>query len=140
VFYEPQMIKGEPYVRKRKANNGNKPNNHKLGVISESVTVNTGERYPSTVQYFQQKWRRQDQKHPTQKPVPLLEWLIKSYCCKGGVVLDSCAGCGTTGLAAINVNRDFICIELEPEYFGVMQRDLKEAAEKKEGVSLCILE
>ena len=70
VNYYPQMEDGEPYKRTRKVNNGDKPNNHKLGVTSESETVNTGYRYPSTVQFFQQKWRRQDQIHPTQKLIP----------------------------------------------------------------------
>lgn len=64
VKYNPQLVEGKPYYRKRKANNGDKPNNHKLGVVSESETKNDGFRYPSTVQFFQQKWRRQDQVHP----------------------------------------------------------------------------
>jgi len=116
VVYNPQLVEGEPYYRKRKANKGDKKNNHKLGVVNESETINTGFRYPSSVQFFQQKWRRQDQLHSTQKPVKLIEWLIKSHTNEGDMVLDNTAGSGTTGVACINLNRDFILIEKELEY------------------------
>ena len=117
VKYNPQLEEGEPYYRKRKANNGDKPNNHKLGVVSESETINTGFRYPSTVQYFQQKWRRQDQKHPTEKPVELMEWLVKSYSNEGDTVLDSCMGSCPVGVACEKLNRNFIGIENDAEHF-----------------------
>lgn len=119
IKYNPQLEDGEPYYRKRKANNGNNPNNHKLGVISESETINTGFRYPSTVQFFQQKWRRQDQIHPTQKPIELLEWLIRSYSNENDIVLDNTMGSCTTGVACLNTNRNFIGIELDNKYFNI---------------------
>jgi site-specific DNA-methyltransferase (adenine-specific) len=121
VVYNPQLEEGEPYYRKRKANKGDKPNNHKLGVTSESETKNDGFRYPSTVQFFQQKWRRQDQVHPTQKPVPLLQWLVRSFTNEGDIVLDNTAGSGSLGLACIEENRDFILIEKEPNYYEVIK-------------------
>jgi site-specific DNA-methyltransferase (adenine-specific) len=127
VNYYPQMEEGEPYKRTRKVNNGDKPNNHKLGVTSESETVNTGYRYPSTVQFFQQRWRRQDQVHPTQKPVALMEYLIKTYSNEGDVVLDFCAGSGTTGVAAKNLNRDFIGIEMDEGYFKIASSRIADA-------------
>jgi len=117
IKYNPQLLKGEPYYRKRKANNGNKPNNHQLGVVSESETINDGFRYPSTVQFFQQKWRRQDQLHPTQKPVSLFEYLIRTYTNEGDIVLDNCSGSGTTAIAAINTNRNYICMEKDQKYY-----------------------
>ena len=117
--YYPQIVKGEPYYRKRKKNSGGKPNNHKLGVVSESETINTGFRYPGTVQFFQQKWRRQDQLHPTQKPVTLMEYLIKTYTNEGETVLDFAMGSGTTGVACKNLNRSFIGIELDKKYFEI---------------------
>ena len=119
VNYYPIMREGTPYYRKRKANNGTKPNNHKLGVISESETINNGFRYPETVIFFQQKWRRQDQYHPTQKPVALLEYLIKTYTNEGKAVLDNCMGSGSTGVACVNTNRNFIGIELDENYFNI---------------------
>ena len=127
VNYYPQMEEGEPYKRTRKVNNGDKPNNHKLGVTSESETVNTGYRYPSTVQFFQQRWRRQDQVHPTQKPVALMEYLIKTYSNEGMTVLDFCAGSGTTGVAAKNLNRNFIGIEMDEGYFKIAQERIEKA-------------
>ncbi len=117
VIYNPQLEKGEPYYRKRKANKGDKPNNHNLGVVSVSETVNDGFRYPSTVQYFQQKWRRQDQLHSTQKPVELIEWLIKSYSNEKDIVLDNTFGSGTCAIACINTNRNFIGIEKDKKHF-----------------------
>ena len=117
INYYPIMREGTPYYRKRKANDGTKPNNHNLGVVSESETINTGYRYPETVIFFQQKWRRQDQLHPTQKPVELLEYLIKTYTNEGETVLDNCMGSGSTGVACINTGRKFIGIELDKLYF-----------------------
>ena len=127
VNYYPQMEEGEPYKRTRKVNNGDKPNNHKLGVTSESETINTGYRYPSTVQFFQQKWRRQDQVHPTQKPVALMEYLIKTYSNEGDTVLDFTMGSGTTGVACVNTNRKFIGIEQDEGYFKIAQDRIQAA-------------
>lgn len=131
VTYNPQLEEGEPYYRKRKANKGDKPNNHKLGVISESETNNDGFRYPSTVQFFQQKWRRQDQLHSTQKPVELIEWLIKSYSNNGNTVLDNCMGSGTTAIACINTDRSFIGIENDEKYFGISEKRVEEKRKEK---------
>ena len=78
------------------------------------------------MQFFQQKWRRQDQLHPTQKPVDLLEWLIKSYTNEHDVVLDNCMGSGSTGIACLNTNRDFIGMELNEEYFSVAKTRIEE--------------
>ena len=125
INYYPQMEEGEPYKRTRKANKGDRPNNHNLGVTSESETVNTGYRYPSTVQYFQQKWRRQDQVHPTQKPVELMEYLIKTYTNEGMTTLDFAMGSGTTGVAAKNLNRNFIGIELDETYFNIAKQRIE---------------
>ena len=125
VFYYPVMREGEPYYRHRKANNGDKPNNHKLGVISDSETYNKGERYPETVIFFQQKWRRQDQLHPMQKPVELLEYLIRTYTNEGDTVLDNCMGSGSTGVAAKNLNRNFYGIELDEHYFEIARNRIE---------------
>lgn len=130
VVYNPQLEKGEPYYRKRKANKGDKPNNHKLGVISESETTNDGFRYPSTVQFFQQKWRRQDQLHSTQKPVALLEYLIKTYTNENETILDNCMGSGSTGVACINAGRNFIGIEKDEKYFEIAKKRIEEAYDR----------
>lgn len=65
--------------------------------------------------------------HPTQKPVALFEYLIKTYTNEGDTVLDNCAGSGTTGVACINTNRNYILMEKEPTYVEIIQRRLAEA-------------
>lgn len=62
--------------------------------------------------------------HPTQKPVALFEYLIKTYTNEGDIVLDNCAGSGTTGVACQNLKRDFILIEKEPEYVEIIKKRL----------------
>jgi site-specific DNA-methyltransferase (adenine-specific) len=64
--------------------------------------------------------------HPTQKPVALLEYLIKTYSNEGDIVLDNCMGSGSTGVACLNTNRNFIGMELNEEYFNIAKNRLKE--------------
>ena len=64
--------------------------------------------------------------HPTQKPVKLLEYLIKTYTDKGDLVLDFTMGSGSTGVAALNTNRRFIGIELDEKYFNIAKQRIKE--------------
>ena len=63
--------------------------------------------------------------HPTQKPVALCEYLIKTYTNEGDVVLDNCMGSGTTGVACLNTKRDFIGIELDTEYFNIAKKRIE---------------
>jgi len=63
--------------------------------------------------------------HPTQKPVALFEYLIKTYTNEGDMVLDNCAGSGTTGVACQNLNRDYILIEKEPKYHEIILKRLE---------------
>lgn len=65
--------------------------------------------------------------HPTQKPVPLLEYLIKTYTNEGETVLDNCMGSGSTGVACVNTNRNFIGIELDEHYFRIAEKRIDEA-------------
>ena len=64
--------------------------------------------------------------HPTQKPVALFEYLIRTYTNEGDLVLDSCAGSGTTGVAAINTKRNYILIEKEQKYYDIIMKRLEE--------------
>ncbi len=119
--YNPILTEGKAYTRTHGIAECD-INNHGMGFNKkEVVSVNTGFRYPITVQKFQQKWRRQDQVHPTQKPVELLEYLIKTYTNEEEVVLDNCMGSGSTGVAAVNTNRRFIGIEKDEAYFKIAQ-------------------
>ena len=88
AYYEPQMQIGTPYKRKYTPN---KVNNLGFG-IKGVQTDNKGTRHPTTILDFPQKWRRQDQLHPTQKPVELMEFLVTSYCPENGLVLDFTMG------------------------------------------------
>ena len=65
--------------------------------------------------------------HPTQKPVSLLEYLIKTYTNEGDVVLDNCMGSGSTGVACKNLNRNFIGIELDENYFNIAKERIDKA-------------
>lgn len=125
AVYNPQMTYGEPYKRIRDRAYVEK-NNHKYH-IKNVHTVNCGERHPISVQYFPQKWRRQDQAHPAQKPVELIEWLIRSYSNEGDTVLDNTMGSGTTMVACVNTNRKGIGIELEKEYYDIAVKRVKDA-------------
>ncbi len=63
--------------------------------------------------------------HPTQKPVPLFEYLIKTYTNEGDLVLDNCMGSGTTGVACVNLNRNFIGMELDVGYFNIAKERIE---------------
>ena len=83
---------------------------------------NNGTRYPRSVRYFKTaEAEKTGALHPTQKPVALMEYLIKTYTVKGQVVLDFTMGSGTTGVAAVRTGRRFIGIELDAEYFKLAQ-------------------
>ena len=74
--------------------------------------------------------------HPTQKPVALFEYLIKTYTNEGETVLDNCMGSGTTGVACINTNRNFIGIELDDKYFEIAKQRISEAQNKPEQITM----
>lgn len=82
-------------------------------MFNETTTINEGMRYPTRTLYVKQ----QRGLHPTQKPVELFEYLIKTYTNEGETVLDNCAGSGTTAVAAENTGRKWICIEQDPAYY-----------------------
>jgi site-specific DNA-methyltransferase (adenine-specific) len=119
ITYNPQMEKGKPYtdVRKKPTNvfNGNE---HKYGFSGNTVNVvNNGTRYPKSVITLRNPNRKGQ--HPTQKPVDLMEYLIKTYTNEGETVLDNCMGSGTTAIAAYNTGRNFIGIEKEKRYVDI---------------------
>src|SRR5699024_9428216 len=92
------------------------------GGMTKTKTIHlkneSGKRYPRTVQYFKTA-EREGKLHPTQKPVALLEYLIKTYTQENETVLDFTMGSGSTGVAAKNLNRKFIGIELDETYFQI---------------------
>ena len=94
----------------------------------EYISKYTG--YPKSILEFQNERK---QIHPTQKPVKLLEYLIKTYTIEGNLVLDNCMGSGSTGVACVNTNRNFIGIELEEKYFNIAKERINTAYGKEEG-------
>lgn len=116
--YNPQMSEGKPYVKKA-VSNGDGKNYGKFDRVGQ-INVNEGTRFPRSVIKFSND--NHNSLHPTQKPVDLLEYLIKTYTNEGDVVLDSCMGSGSTGVAALNCERKFIGIELDPNYFAIAER------------------
>lgn len=93
---------------------------------SVNTTYDSTERYPRDVVKFKTD-KQKSALHPTQKPVALMEYLIKTYTNEGDLVLDSCMGSGTTGVACVNTNRNFIGIELEDKYFEIAKQRIEEA-------------
>ena len=80
--------------------------------------------YPRSVLYFN---RENKPLHPTQKPVKLCEYLIKTYTNVNDTVLDNCMGVGTTGVACVNTNRNFIGIEIDAKYFAIAEERIEKA-------------
>ena len=85
-----------------------------------------GKRYPVDVVKFN-NGNNKDRKHPTQKPVDLLEYLINTYTNEGETVLDFTAGSGSTGVACVNTNRNFIGIELDEGYFNIAKERIEKS-------------
>lgn len=79
---------------------------------------------PKSILYYD-TGKRQHLVHPTQKPISLCEWLIKTYTNEGEAVLDNCMGSGSTGVACVNTNRKFIGIELDEHYFGIAKERIE---------------
>ena len=120
--YFPQMTEGEPYIRTQSSPNSGKLNHtaskSNLDFVG-SVIKNNGVRYPRSVVKFSH--HNVGLYHPTQKPVELMEYLIKTYTNEGETVLDFTMGSGTTGIACVNLNRSFIGIEMDDYYFEVAE-------------------
>lgn len=119
--YNPQMWYSTPY-------SGFSSEKSKIGEVygernSKHRDNPEGSRYPKTILRFKQEKGF----HPTQKPVALMEYLINTYTDEGNVVLDNTMGSGSTGVAAVNLNRDFIGVELNKEYFDVAKERIDKA-------------
>jgi site-specific DNA-methyltransferase (adenine-specific) len=121
VKYNPQMVLMD---KPQKGKNVESSRTTIMGgrTTKESKTIIRTHKYPKTIitQGISGKYH-----HPTQKPVALFEYLIKTYTNEGDLVLDNCAGSGTTGVACKNTNRNYILIEKEPEYIDIINKRLE---------------
>ena len=125
--YNPQMILGENPSHKRGKKNELKGITQTKGMIygkyviyDKTPSTQTNMKYPTSIVTIQNKV--QGNLHPTQKPVELIEWLIKTYSNENDLILDNCMGCGTTAIACKNLNRKFIGIELDEKYYEIAKR------------------
>lgn len=121
--YNPQMEAGKPYIKKA-VTNGDGKNYGKFDRVGE-IAVNEGTRFPRSVIKISNDNHKS--LHPTQKPVELLEWLIRTYTNENETILDNCMGSGSTGVACINTNRKFIGMELDNTYFEIAKKRIEEA-------------
>jgi site-specific DNA-methyltransferase (adenine-specific) len=115
-IYNPQMVDGKPYD-KGKAHRPTEVYREQKGEIH--VKNDSGQRYPRSVQYFKTAESEGVVYHPTQKPISLMEWLIKTYTNEGDIVLDNCIGSGTTAIACIRTNRKYIGIDIDESYINI---------------------
>lgn len=122
--YNPQMVSYTGKPRTNKVKNG------RLGkLVDDNMKKvveykDTGFRYPTQILKFQRDCLKSNL-HPTQKPIALLEYLIKTYTNENDMVLDNCMGSGSTGVACLNTNRHFIGIEIEENYFKIAENRIK---------------
>ncbi len=150
--YNPQKYQlTQEYIQKHSVPIGQKRKNSSFAITSGKFVgtvskeafekysyTDTGERYPTDVIKFS-NWNgslfgnnSKAVEHPTQKPLPLLEYLIKTYSNKGDVVLDNCMGVGTTGVACKNLSRNFIGFELREDYFEIAKDSINKALKGEE--------
>lgn len=130
--YNPQFTKGQPLHSKGSAYKKKEQVNQNYGEydITDDSRAGSTDKYPSSI-LICQKPHPSIAKHRTEKPIELLEYLIKTYTNKRDTVLDNCMGAGGTGIAAINTGRNFIGIELDDIYFKIAEERIKNEEAKQ---------
>lgn len=125
-IYIPQGLKEINKIKVRKETDRSRDSIYNFDSLNKKY-MSKYTNYPKNTLYFS---KETNHLHPTQKPVDLLEYLIKTYTKEGNVVLDNCIGSGSTGVAAANTNRKFIGIELNEEYFKIAKNRIEIAYSK----------
>ena len=130
--YNPQMIK-KSYLDKR-TKSGQIENvdvYNSFTKVDRQIDVTDG--YPKTIQYFATPFKGgEGGKHPTQKPISLMEYLVKTYTNEGETVLDNTMGSGSTMVACVSTNRNGIGIEMDENYFNIAKKRVEEKKEEKD--------
>jgi site-specific DNA-methyltransferase (adenine-specific) len=128
--YNPQFYEGKPYkINRKKPNLGSVYG--KTGFKESFTNINDGKRYPKTIIKFNREYGL----HPTQKPVKLFEYLIRTYTNENNIVLDNCIGSGTTAIACINSKRNYIGIEKDKEIFEKAENRINKYKSEKLNIS-----
>lgn len=139
--YNPQMTEGEAYdkgVRKDQCTGS-------YGDFKPKHVKSNGKRYPNDIVFYEEqpiddyvyvKTAESEGTvyHPTQKPVALIEYLIKTYTKEGDLVFDNTMGSGTTGVACVNTNRNFIGIEMDDKYFEIASKRINDAVIERQSM------
>jgi DNA modification methylase len=121
--YNPQKTSGVPYVDRRVDDKGRYKNGIHGDLPPKTMIYNDGDRFPISVIKFPNP--NNNRVHPTQKPVALLEYLIKTFTNEGEVVLDNCMGSGSTGVACFRCGREFIGIEKDEWFFNIAKKRIE---------------
>lgn len=128
--YNPQMVKCEPHQRNHSRGKQEKEQTNRCyGTFGKTESIITDYKYPKSILNFK---KPHPQIHPTQKPVELIEYLIKTYSNEGDLILDNTAGSMTTAIASINTNRKCICIEKDDKYFEIGSERVRKHLENKQ--------
>ena len=121
-IYIPQKTKGK---MRKKMGFSNQPNH--IGKVDEAKETMNDMYYPKSIQDFTMANLRRGRLHPTQKPIALMEYLMQTYTNENETVLDFTMGSGSTGVACVNTNRNFIGIEQDENYFNIAKKRIEEA-------------
>lgn len=128
VFYKKQPTYNpiKTHGHKRKQSKGQIIGAEQVGDgcygVQTGANYDSTDRYPKSIQCFSNGLMKQKSVHPTQKPVELLEYMIKTYTNEGDTVLDNCMGSGSTGVACVRTGRSFIGMELDEKYFDIAKQ------------------
>jgi len=125
--YNPQFTEGKPYIKEYKKGQGSQSESYNHVPNPLKTRKSDGKRYPRSVQKFTtSEFDDFHGSHPTQKPVALLEYLIKTYTNENETVLDNTMGSGSTGVACVDTGRNFIGMESEEKYFKIAKQRITE--------------
>lgn len=127
-YYKPIKTKGKPYAA-RSSSGGGYLGDKQSKKVAGWITDNDGSRYPTSIINVPNETGL----HPTQKPVKLFEYLINTYTTENELVLDNCIGSGTTAIACLNTNRNYIGFELDKNYYDIATERIRK---RKQELSL----
>ena len=136
--YNPQYVEGKPLHSKGKSylNKEQKNQNYGKFKMTDDSRAGSTQKHPKSILSFQKPHPSKAQ-HRTEKSIESLEWLIKTYTNENGVVLDNTMGSGTTGIACVNTDRQFIGIEKEKKYYDIAVKRIQDAGGNVIQQTLC---